>query len=60
MIIDLHVLPRQLATMARLVQTALRSAHRIVRVFATKRQVFALPASRGGRDCCVQMVRFTA
>jgi len=43
--------------MARSVETALRSATRIVTGFATKRQVLVLLASRDGRVSSVQMVR---
>jgi len=46
--------------MARTVETVCGVATRIVTVFATKRQVFVLLASRDGRDCSVQMVRVAA
>jgi len=43
--------------MERTVETVCGTATWIVTEFATKRQVFALLASRDGRDCSVQMVR---
>ena len=43
--------------MARTVDTACRTAPRIVTAFVTKRQVFVLLASRDGKEIYVQTVR---